>query len=556
MARTVPVHTGYTILNGIATGSNGGRIDVWVEYTTGETDILKNQTPVIAYFYAALNSDYTATAMGDAGLNSSFAVNGEPLQGQEDGAYDFTSPDKLNLLGIYRGGITHEPDGTAQVTFAGAFTTLSTSVSGGSISATVSLPPIPKTVAVSASDRTLGERCYVQWTPELLDDSFVLMFSTENWSRSTARIYPNTTGRFTYTGTVLDMALAAYFKTCTTPITVTLLAYRDDVFFGSSQTEMIATVPENAQTRPTVEVQLYPLCTQFPKLYVQRLGRVRAVGSATDPYGADITGWQISVGGVTTLGHISGYLEKSGTVPVRVEVTNSRGFVGAWEGEISVYAYDRPRLEGTAYRCLADGTADSGGTCLYIGGAYRLDSLGGQNTGLFQWRLKPEGGSYGPWQDFSDRTYGETVAEGLNPEKAYQVQLRVTDTAGSVAELTFAIPQAKIYMHKTANALGMGGYVEQPDTLSVHWDILAHKAINGAYIRTVTVTGNAVTLPFTGTFLVLGGGVLGVLTVTAEGVTWSGTEGVTAAAAQNGATLTLPRAGSKLLLLSPEIMEI
>ena len=35
MARTTPVHSGYTIINGVGSGTNGGRIDVWVEYKLG-----------------------------------------------------------------------------------------------------------------------------------------------------------------------------------------------------------------------------------------------------------------------------------------------------------------------------------------------------------------------------------------------------------------------------------------------------------------------------------------------------------------------------------------
>ena len=55
MARTVPVHTGYTIVNGTGTGPNGHRIDVWVEYLLGQAEMAGNCTPITAYFSAALN---------------------------------------------------------------------------------------------------------------------------------------------------------------------------------------------------------------------------------------------------------------------------------------------------------------------------------------------------------------------------------------------------------------------------------------------------------------------------------------------------------------------
>ena len=550
MARTVPVHTGYTIINGVGTGSNGGRIDVWVEYKAGQADPAANSTPISAYFYAALNPNYTSTTTYYIGLNSSFAVNGALGQGAQNGAYDFTAPDKLNLLASYSGNILHNADGTAEVTFTGTFTTLSTYISGGNLSAKVTLPPILQAAEVSAGDVTLGEKCSLQWTPASPEDSFTATFSLGDWSETTDRISPGTLELFTYGETELPLDLASQFKTRSASVTVVLTTYRGDKLLGSRQTEFTVTVPENQQTRPKLSVKPCSECAAFPGVFVQRLGKIRVEGIATDPYQADITDWRIAVDGVITQGRTSDFLEKSGTLPVRVEVTNSRGFTGAWEGNVFVYPYDRPRVYGAANRCLADGTVDPGGTYLHLVGYYQLYSLGGKNTGLLEWRIKPSGGEYSSWQTMAERDMiPDTV---LQRDQAYQVQLRITDTAGSMAELTFAIPAEQIYMHRTPNGLGIGGYVGQENTLAVHWDITAHKSINGAYLRTLTVEGTELTLNMTGTVLILGDGILGVLTVTEAGAQWQGTEGVTATAD----TLILPRAGSRLLLLSPEPMEI
>ena len=550
MARTVPVHTGYTVLNGSGTGSNGVRIDVWVEYKLGQPDPAANSTPISAYFYAALNPSYTSTTTYYIGLNSSLTVNGAQGIGVENGAYDFTAPDKLNLLASYSGNIVHESDGTAEVTFVGAFTTASSYISGGDLSAKVTLPPIAQAAEVFAGDVILGEKCSLQWTPTSVEDSFTATFSLGDWSEITDRIYPDTLALFTYTETELPLTLASQFKTRSASMTVVLTTYRGDKLLGSRQAEFTVTVPENQQTRPRLTAKPCPECAAFPGVFVQRLGKIRAEAYATDPYGADITDWRIVVDGVTTQGKISDFLEKSGTLPVRVEVTNSRGFTGAWEGSVLVYPYDRPRVYGAANRCLADGTVDPGGTYLHLVGYYQVYPLGGKNTGLLEWRIKPSGGEYSPWQTMTE--WGVLPDVALEREQAYQVQLRVTDTAGSTAELTFAIPAEQIYMHRTPNGLGIGGYVGEENTLAVHWDITAHKGINGAYLRTLTVEGTELALPMTGTVLVLGDGILGVLTVTETGAQWQGTEGVTATAD----TLILPRAGSRLLLLSPEFIEI
>ena len=45
MARTTPVHSGYSIINGAGTGPNGNRIDVWIEYAVISQDIVEQHIP-------------------------------------------------------------------------------------------------------------------------------------------------------------------------------------------------------------------------------------------------------------------------------------------------------------------------------------------------------------------------------------------------------------------------------------------------------------------------------------------------------------------------------
>lgn len=156
MARKTPVHSGYTIINGSGTGTNGGRIDVWVEYSLGTQSVAGNYTPVTAYFYAALNPSYTSSTSNTAGLNSSFSVGGTAGQGVANGAYDFTASSKVNLLGSFSGNIPHNSDGTKKVSVIGSFTTLSSYISGGSVSATVTLPTIDRESTIKATDAVIG----------------------------------------------------------------------------------------------------------------------------------------------------------------------------------------------------------------------------------------------------------------------------------------------------------------------------------------------------------------------------------------------------------------
>lgn len=142
MARSTPVNSGYTIVNGAGTGINAERIDVWVEYKCGAENVVDNYTPFTAYFYAALNPSYTSTTQNVSGLNSTFNVDGKAGTSVTNGSYDFTSSSKVNLLGSYTGNITHGADGSKSVSITGSFTTLSSYISGGNISVTVELPKI------------------------------------------------------------------------------------------------------------------------------------------------------------------------------------------------------------------------------------------------------------------------------------------------------------------------------------------------------------------------------------------------------------------------------
>lgn len=157
MARTTPVNAGFTIINGAGTGSNGGRIDVWLEYQLGNQSYAGNYTPISVYFYAALASGYSSTTKLDRGLNSALKVNGQAGSGVSDGKYDFTSTAAVNLLGSYSGNIAHDADGTKEVSFAGSFTTKSSYISGGSVSDKIKLPAIPRASSVGATDANIGQ---------------------------------------------------------------------------------------------------------------------------------------------------------------------------------------------------------------------------------------------------------------------------------------------------------------------------------------------------------------------------------------------------------------
>lgn len=498
MARTTPVHSGYTIINGAGTGPNGGRIDVWAEYKLGTQSQSGNYTPITAYFYAALNPSYSSTTSYASGLNSQFKVNGAAGTGVSDGAYDFTSSTKVNLLGSFSGNIPHDADGTKTVTVTGSFTTVSSYITGGTLSATVTLPSIARAAQLTCGDVTLGGSCVARWTPASSGHTFALAFSLGDWAESVTGIAPGSTAQYAYSK-AMPMELARQFTGKTASMSVTLTTYQGTAKLGSSTQSVTVTVPDSEETRPRVEATLTPASTPFAGLYVQGLSRVGASISAQDPYGASITGCSLTVEGKSYSGSNiqSEYLTGAGDITVTVSATNSRGFTGTADYAVSVVAYTLPRItQLRAYRCDSQGTAAEGGESLYLSAAADYSDVQGQNTCALSWRVKPEKGS---WSDDTALSDGVVMDSTLYRDTAYTLEVVASDTAGSSSVSRVAIPSEKVYMHRPAGGTGMGlgGYVGEEDLLDIYWRVNARQSLTASSVnfRGVCANVGAAVLP-------------------------------------------------------------
>lgn len=144
MARSTPVNSGYTIINGSGTGPNGSRIDVWIEYKIGTQDIANNRTYVNVEFYACLRSGQSSGTWGSSGRSATLTVDGTGTS--SSGGYDFrsTSYADRNHYGSFAGWIVHSADGTKSLSVSGTFSTPSSWITGGNVSGTIALPTIPR----------------------------------------------------------------------------------------------------------------------------------------------------------------------------------------------------------------------------------------------------------------------------------------------------------------------------------------------------------------------------------------------------------------------------
>ena len=389
--------------------------------------------------------------------------------------------------------VPHKDDGSGTVKVR---TWMDTRISAGVVekSQPITLTTIARASTItSAANVTLGNKCNVKWTPKSTSFRYKLEFSHGSWKGTTGVIHPNTTVSYGYTGykIPLDVANQITSSPPTGTMTVKLYTYSDSAGtkqVGSADSETFTvTVPDNANTKPEVEMTLTPqssLGSAFSGLYIQGKTKVKATLSGEGNYKATIKSYSMKVDGKSygsSANYTSGFLLKYGSVEVVGSAKDSRGFEGTAKETIDVIAYSKPTINKVeAYRCDADGNPSDSGTCLKIKatrGYHPVKSGTVQkNFCKIQYRYKVSDGSYSSWETImGDTASGNTVETDallvgkLNVKNTYTVQVRAIDTIGESSSTTIQIPTDKVYWHRDGarNSFTFGGYVTEDDAFTI-----------------------------------------------------------------------------------------
>ena len=401
---------------------------------------------------------------------------------------------------ITYGPIYHNQDGEKTVSIAVDLNLITMDGQGGSGSKVsgsneITLTPIPrKSEITSAAAVTLGKACSVRWTP--LSDSFQykLKFSLLDWSHTTDYIKPNTTSQYTYTGYTIPMEAANQLPNVTSgAMTVTLYTYNGSTVVGEASDTFDVTVPENADTRPTVaDLVITAADSPIDGVFIQGNSKVHAAFTGTGKYGAEIASTKMTVEGKTyTDERISDYIGGYGDIKVTIAVTDTRGFTGTAEVTIYVCAYSKPKVKvSVCQRCDASGNADDGGTYLMIDASriYSKVVSGTQhNFCTLRYRYAKQGETLPEtWttllgaNNSNDSVQTGALLGSLSKEAIYIVEVGVIDTVGNTSETSYTILTEAVFMHEKAggNGLGLGMYCTADNRLDVAWDAHFHGEVN------------------------------------------------------------------------------
>lgn len=243
MARTTPVNDGYSIINGSVTGSNGSKIDTWIEWKVTGTSVPNNTSTVRMILYAqattSLSTNYDSTEnYGWVGYD-----NGNKNWMSKSG-YDFRNK-ALITFGDHTFTIAHNSDGTKTLTIQGGWSTNghSSYIKDGSVSGQVTLPRIARASTISSLSTNLGSAGTISITRQSSDFTHTLTYSFGSASGTIATKTTSTSVSWTP-----DVSLIAQFgandKTKTGTITCT--TYSGNTSVGTSTSTLTLTIPNSS----------------------------------------------------------------------------------------------------------------------------------------------------------------------------------------------------------------------------------------------------------------------------------------------------------------------
>lgn len=243
MARTTPVNSGYSIINGSVTGSNGSRIDTWIEWKVISTSVANNTSNVRMILYAqattSVSTNYDSTEnYGWVGYD-----NGNKNWMSKSG-YDFRNK-ALITFGDHTFTISHNSDGTKTLTIQGGWSTNghSSYIKDGSVSGQVTLPRIARASTISSLSTNLGSAGTITITRQSSDFTHTLTYTFGSASGTIVTKTSNTSVSWTP-----DVSLIAQFgandKTKTGTITCT--TYSGNTAVGTSTSTLTLTIPNSS----------------------------------------------------------------------------------------------------------------------------------------------------------------------------------------------------------------------------------------------------------------------------------------------------------------------
>ena len=287
--------------------------------------------------------------------------------------------------------IAHNSDGTKTfsysfsqeiaITFHGEY------VGTKSGSGTGTLDTIPRKSTLAVENGTLGTEQTLKVTRQSDDFTHTIVATCGGQSKTICEKSSSTSIKFTpplnwasenTTGTSVSVA----YKITT---------YNGSTSVGSNSYTNSCSIPSSVKPTVSFTVEDSEGYAGTFGNYVQTLSKAKVVIDASGSYGSTIKSYSTTVDGktYTSASFTTSVLSGTGTLTIKVTVTDSRGRTATASKTIEVLAYAVPKItEVTLNRCNSDGKSNASGEYMAVVFTTSVTSLNSKNTAKYSVQYK------------------------------------------------------------------------------------------------------------------------------------------------------------------------
>lgn len=483
-------------------GDNPSHVIIKTVATINSQDILGNKSNVTIKVYGYHDGPYTAPNPTEGtqylkinDVNKIYRTFNPNFQG--------TSSSSPQLLMSWTGDLAHNVDGSLTVNLKAYQDCPNVSTLDylyGSHSWTLTTIPRASQPTTNYSGQSLGYAIQINTNRASTTFTHKLKYSIGALSGTIADGVGDT-----YTWTLPAELAAAITTSKSGVLKIICETYSGTTLVGTKEITITATVPDNETFRPDPSIVSITEgttgLTGFTA-YIQDKSKLIISAAGTGKHGATITQYLVEIDGSSYYGQsiTSPFIIKSGTIPIKLTVTDSRGYSDSVTQNVTVEPYQPPKIASfSAGRAPTDQGTDLSATV-----DFSVSPVANQNTKRYLIRYRPAGGSWTVLIDSSDyyaRATTHTAAGVLNPDLSYEVELTVVDAFASAVK-TELVPSAfeLLNFHASGRAMAIGKVSEIPNALEIGLPIY----IGGIQSYMVTDSGSNAN----GSYIKLGDGTM------------------------------------------------
>lgn len=273
-------------------------------------------------------------------------------------------------------------------------------------------------------------------------------------------------------------------------VNITCETYNGAQLVGSKTISLIVTIPNTSTYWPTATLSsIVEGATGLSgfTVFIQGKSKFKVTSTSTLKFGATVADYAVEIDGNVYHGSLvtSSTINKSGTVTIKLTVTDSRGYTATTSTTKTVEAYSAPKI--MTFDALR--APNEQGTNLSVPINFSISPLGNQNGKSHSLQYRLTGSSLSPLTTVAasyavNQTF--TYNGILNGNNSYEVVLTVTDSFSSVSQ-TIQIGTAFALWDMRATGRGFAiGKVSEKDEFEV--------AIPTEFTNTVEVQGSSLDL--------------------------------------------------------------